>query len=86
LARATHRPLIAQPTVGRERLWLTGQSDAPPDSPVIFSRGSFSFLESDEFIAEDLSVGADDSPDSPMIYSHTAAPIPESRDFAAGPA
>jgi hypothetical protein len=27
LLRATHRPRIAQPTVGRERLWLTGQSD-----------------------------------------------------------
>jgi hypothetical protein len=26
LARAMRRPLIAQPTVGRERLWLTGQS------------------------------------------------------------
>jgi hypothetical protein len=26
LARATRRPLIAQPTVGRERYWLTGQS------------------------------------------------------------
>jgi hypothetical protein len=26
LARATRRPRIAQPTVGRERLWLTGQS------------------------------------------------------------
>jgi hypothetical protein len=27
LVRATRRPLIAQPTVDRERLWLTGQSD-----------------------------------------------------------
>jgi hypothetical protein len=26
LARATRRPLIALPTVGRERRWLTGQS------------------------------------------------------------
>jgi hypothetical protein len=26
LARATRRPLIAQPTIGRERLWLTEQS------------------------------------------------------------
>jgi hypothetical protein len=26
LAWATRRPLIAQPTVGRERRWLTGQS------------------------------------------------------------
>jgi hypothetical protein len=26
LVRATRCPLISQPTVGRERLWLTGQS------------------------------------------------------------
>jgi hypothetical protein len=26
LARATRRPMIVQPTVGRERRWLTGQS------------------------------------------------------------
>jgi hypothetical protein len=35
---ATRRPRIAQPTVGRERLWLTGRLGAPPDSPVNFSR------------------------------------------------
>jgi hypothetical protein len=28
---------IAWPTVGSADRWLTGQSDAPPDSPVIFS-------------------------------------------------
>jgi hypothetical protein len=27
------------------RLWLIGQSGAPPDSPVIFSRGTFSFSQ-----------------------------------------
>jgi hypothetical protein len=45
LARATCRPLIAQPTVGRERCLLTGQSGAPPDSPVIFSRSAFFFSQ-----------------------------------------
>jgi hypothetical protein len=40
---ATRRPRIAQPTIGRERLWLTGQSGAPPDSPVNFSRTPLSF-------------------------------------------
>jgi hypothetical protein len=40
---ATCRPLITQMTVGRGRCWLTGQSGAPPDSPVIFSRDTFSF-------------------------------------------
>jgi hypothetical protein len=39
-------PRIAQPTVGRERLWLTGQSGAPLDSPVIYSHVAFSFPES----------------------------------------
>jgi hypothetical protein len=29
---------IARPTVGAVDHWLTGQSGAPPDSPVIFSR------------------------------------------------
>jgi hypothetical protein len=38
LLRATRHPRIAQPAIGRERLWLTGQSGAPPDSPVNFSR------------------------------------------------
>jgi hypothetical protein len=33
---ATRRPQISRPTVGDH--WLTGQSDAPPDSPVKFSR------------------------------------------------
>jgi hypothetical protein len=40
---ATCRLLITQTTVGRGRRWLTGQSSAPPNSLVIFSRGAFSF-------------------------------------------
>jgi hypothetical protein len=31
---ATRRPWIAQPTVGADDRWLTGQSGAPMDSPV----------------------------------------------------
>ena len=38
LVRATRRPRIAQPTVGAGDHWLTGQSGAPPDSPVNNSR------------------------------------------------
>jgi hypothetical protein len=34
----TRRPRITRPTVGRADCWLTGQSGAPPDSPVIYSR------------------------------------------------
>jgi hypothetical protein len=43
LARATCRALIARPIVGRWHRWLTGQSGAPPDSPVIYSHVAFSF-------------------------------------------
>jgi hypothetical protein len=38
LAQATRRPLIALPTVGVVDRWLIGQSGAPPDSPVNYSR------------------------------------------------
>jgi hypothetical protein len=43
LARATCHAMIARPTVGRERLCLTGQSGAPPDSLVNYSRMPLSF-------------------------------------------
>ena len=35
---ATRRAWITRPTVGPADCWLTGQSGAPPDSPVIYSR------------------------------------------------
>jgi hypothetical protein len=35
---ATRRAWITRQTVGRADCWLTGQSGAPPDSPVIYSR------------------------------------------------
>jgi hypothetical protein len=34
---ATRRARITRPTVGPVDYWLTGQSGAPPDSPVIYS-------------------------------------------------
>jgi hypothetical protein len=34
---ATRHTQIARPTIGSVDRWLTGQSGAPPDSPVIFS-------------------------------------------------
>jgi hypothetical protein len=43
LAQATRRPLITLPTVGTVDRWLTGQSGAPPDSPVNYSRTSPNF-------------------------------------------
>jgi hypothetical protein len=35
---ATRRARITRPTVGPADCWLTGQSSAPPDSPVKYSR------------------------------------------------
>ena len=35
---AMRRTRIMRPTVGPTDRWLTGQSGAPPDSPVIYSR------------------------------------------------
>jgi hypothetical protein len=43
LELATCRTLIAWTTVGRWRSWLTGQSGAPPDSLMNFSRTPLSF-------------------------------------------
>jgi hypothetical protein len=40
---ATHHARIARPTVGPANRWLTGQSGAPPDSPVNYSRTSPDF-------------------------------------------
>jgi hypothetical protein len=40
---ATHHARIARPTVGSADRWLTGQSGAPLDSPVNYSRTSPDF-------------------------------------------
>jgi hypothetical protein len=85
LARATRCPRIAQPTVGRERLWLTGHYGAPPDSPVIFSCDAFLRFPRAMSSSMYLDAGADVSPDSPVNFSHIAPPIPESGMFAAEP-
>jgi hypothetical protein len=49
LLRATRRPRIAQPTVGADDRWFTGQSGAPPDTPVNYSRTTLRFPESSRF-------------------------------------
>jgi hypothetical protein len=38
IGSAMHHARIARPTVGSADGWLTGQSGAPPDSPVNYSR------------------------------------------------
>jgi hypothetical protein len=86
LAHRTVR--CTQPTVGaghvsrvdrtddrcRWRCWLTGQSGAPPDSPVHYSHVAF-------FISRERRVRRDDSPDSPVNYSRTTPSFPESSRF-----
>jgi hypothetical protein len=37
IGAATHHSQISRPTVGAGDRWLTGQSGAPPDSPVNYS-------------------------------------------------
>jgi hypothetical protein len=76
---ATCRPFIVQMTVGRGRLWLTGQSSAPPDSPLIFSHSAFSFSREWRVRRRSLGRGRwwlteqSGAPlDSPVIYSHVA--------------
>jgi hypothetical protein len=38
IGSTTRHARITRPTVGPTDCWLTGQSGAPPDSPVIYSR------------------------------------------------
>jgi hypothetical protein len=51
LLRATSRPQIVRPTVGAGDRWLTGQSGAPPDSPVNYSRTPLRSPGSSQFTA-----------------------------------
>jgi hypothetical protein len=49
IGSATRHARIARPTIGLADRWLTGQSGAPPDSPVIYSRTPPSRPESRQF-------------------------------------
>jgi hypothetical protein len=51
---ATRRARITRPTVGPADCWLTGQSGAPPDSPVIYSRTPLTKPESSQFARASL--------------------------------
>jgi hypothetical protein len=79
---ATRHARIARPTVGPANRWLTGQSGAPPDIPVIFSRSLLTAFPraatSPQTTHRTLS-GA--PPDSPVIYSRTPSMKPESGLF-----
>ena len=65
---ATRRARITRPTVCPADCWFTGQSGAPPDSPVIYSRTPPTKPESSQFARASLAhrtlSGA--PPDSPV--------------------
>jgi hypothetical protein len=51
---ATRRARITRPTIGPTDCWLIGQSSAPPDSPVIYSRTPPTKPESSQFARASL--------------------------------
>jgi hypothetical protein len=61
----TCRVLITRPTVGADDRWLTGQSGAPPDSPVNYSHTSLLFPESSRF-----ATGQPGTPDTVFFFCH----------------
>jgi hypothetical protein len=70
---ATRRAWITRPTVGPADYWLTGQSGAPPDSPVNYSRTPPS--KSREQPVDRRQPGAPDSPvhpDRAVFWLYTA--------------
>jgi hypothetical protein len=61
--------------------WLTGQSGAPPDSPMNFSRTPLNFSRERRLRRGQLTGQSGAPPDSPMNYSHTPSSSPESGRF-----
>jgi hypothetical protein len=61
--------------------WLTGQSGAPPDSPVNFSRTPLNFFRERRLRRGRLTGQSDAPPDSSVNYSRTPPSSPESGRF-----
>jgi hypothetical protein len=78
---STRQARIARPTVGAVDSWLTGQSGAPPDSPVIFSRTSLIVSRERRLRRRRRTGQSGAPPDSPVIYSRTPPSSPESGLF-----
>jgi hypothetical protein len=82
---ATRHARIARPTVGAVDCWLTGQSGAPPDSPVNYSRTPSSSPESGLFTktgpgAPDTvwcTTGQSDAPRPSSCWLYTANSFPK---------
>jgi hypothetical protein len=77
----TRRARIARPTVGAVDRWITGQSGAPPDSPVNFSRSPLNVSRERRLRRGRLTGQSGAPPDSPVIYSRTPPSSPESGLF-----
>jgi hypothetical protein len=84
LARATRHPRIARPTVGAVNRWLIGQSGAPPDSPVNFSRMPLNVFQERRLHRRRLIGQSSAPPDSPVNYSRTPLSSLESGQFTLG--
>jgi hypothetical protein len=78
---ATRHARIARSTVGAPDRWLTGQSGAPPDSLVNFSRTLLTISRERRLRHRRLTGQSGAPPDSPVIYSRTPPSRPESRLF-----
>jgi hypothetical protein len=78
---ATRHARIARPTVGSADRWLTGQSGAPPDSPVNYSRMPLIASRERRLRRGWLTGQSGAPPDSPAIYSRTPPSSPESGLF-----
>jgi hypothetical protein len=81
LARATRRTRIARSTIGAVDRWLTGQSGAPPDSSLNFSRTSLNFSRERRLRRGRLTGQSGAPPDSPVNYSRMSPSSPESGQF-----
>jgi hypothetical protein len=75
---ATCPAQIARPTVGPADRWITGQSGAPPDSPVNYSCTPLIISRERRVRCEWLTGQSGAPPDSPVIYSRT--PSSKSRE------
>jgi hypothetical protein len=72
----TRRAKIARPTVGAVDRGLTGQSGAPSDSPVNYSRTPLNFSRERRLRRGRLTRQSGAPPDSPVIYSRTPPSSP----------
>jgi hypothetical protein len=77
----TCRAKIARMTVDAGDRWLTGQSGAPPDSPMNFSRMPLILFPRATSSSRMLTGQSGAPPDSPVNYSRTPPSIPESSIF-----